>query len=56
MATGANHTFQGRAAVSGKQLQGVNVSTTLIAILNYDGTYPGATGETLLINGAYEAA
>lgn len=50
-------TFQGRGnVVSGKQLQAKAASVSQIAITNYDNTYPGATGETLLINGAYEAA
>lgn len=40
------------SAISGKQLQGVvAASGTTIAIKNYDDSYPGATGETILISG-----
>lgn len=49
----------GRAAnVSGKMLQGVifNTSPTLCIINNYDNTYPGGTGEFLVVTGIYEAA
>lgn len=42
--------------VSGNQLQVRLTSTTQLTILNYNNTYPGATGETLLIEGTYEAA
>jgi hypothetical protein len=46
----------GRAtSISGKMLQGIIAGTT-VSILNYDGTYPGATGEALVVSGAYEAA
>lgn len=45
----------GRAsAVSGKQLQAYTSATNTINIYNYDGTYPGASGELLLINGFFE--
>lgn len=47
--------YYGRAVVvSGKMLQGVNVVASTIAILNYDGTYPGANGEVLFVAGTYE--
>jgi hypothetical protein len=44
------------SAISGKQLQGIVDTVGRISILNYDGTYPGASGETLIISGVYEAA
>ncbi len=48
--------FCGRAvSVSGKMLQGTALSAS-VAILNYDGSYPGASGETLNVSGFYEAA
>ncbi len=45
-------------ALTAKMLQGVigGVSTTTVAIQNYDGTYPGANGAILDISGCYEAA
>jgi hypothetical protein len=46
----------GRSDLTGKGLSGVMISTTTIAILNYDGTYPGADGANLRIDGTYEAA
>ena len=46
----------GRAdGVSGKQLQGKFNGSTL-TIFNYDGTYPGASGEILIMNGVIESA
>ncbi len=45
----------GRAdGVSGKGLQAKGQSTTLLSIFNYDGTYPGASGEVLRVSGFYE--
>lgn len=42
-------------AVSGKMLQGVfAASGTTAKILNYDNTYPGATGAVLYLSGSYE--
>lgn len=52
--TAVNFTYYGRAAVSSKMLQGVFNGLATVAIFNYDGTYPGANGETLLIMGTYE--
>jgi hypothetical protein len=46
--------FTGRANnITGKQLQAVSTGTS-IYIVNYDNTYPGATGEALFISGMYE--
>lgn len=46
----------GRAnGLSGKLLQGyIAAGGSSISILNYDGTYPGASGETLLLSGIVE--
>lgn len=42
----------GRAnAVSGKGIQAAKTGASSLAIRNYDGTYPGADGENLLISG-----
>lgn len=52
----AAHVMSGRAsAVSGKMLQGITsaVSTTM-DVFNYDGSYPAANGEQLIISGSYE--
>lgn len=48
----------GRATVlSTKMLQGqINGGGTTVAILNYDNSYPGATGEQLVLSGVYESA
>lgn len=49
----------GRAnAVSGKMLQGriSNVVPNAVVILNYDNSYAGASGESLIVSGFYEAA
>lgn len=48
----------GRAvAISGKELAGDIVgNSSNVAIFNYDSTYPGASGETLVVSGFYEAA
>ena len=53
---GVQHMLAGRAdAISGKMLQGkVGTNQATLVILNYDNTYPGATGETLVISGFYE--
>jgi hypothetical protein len=55
---GVNHVLTGRAnAVSGKSLQGViGANVSLLNIVNYDNTYPGASGETLALSGFYEVA
>ncbi len=52
----SGYTMYGRAnTVSGKALQGiVNFATALATIFNYDNTYPGASGETITMNGFYE--
>jgi hypothetical protein len=46
----------GRAGnISGKVLQGYVVSNTnQLSINNYDNTYPGASGEVLILSGYYE--
>lgn len=42
----------GRQTTSGKMLQGIcNAAAASVAIVNYDNTYPGASGVTLEING-----
>jgi hypothetical protein len=47
----------GRAnSVSSKQLQGVSVAGDNIAVLNYDGGYPGSDGESLIVSGQYFVA
>lgn len=47
----------GRAGgVSGKGLQALIITSTLAAIWNYDGTYPGSNGEILFVSFVYEAA
>jgi hypothetical protein len=55
---GVNHVIPGRAtAVSGKMLQGiVGVNSAVLAVVNYDNSYPGASGETLVLSGFYEIA
>lgn len=55
---GAGQAVSGRAtAVSGKACVGVmSASGTTMDILNYDGTYPGVSGETLVLTGSYEEA
>lgn len=42
-------------AVAGLMLQGF-ISAGVIQIVNYDNTYPGGNGKTLLLSGLYEAA
>ena len=54
--TGLSPALNGRASVSGKQLQGIVFSATQGLVLNYDNSYPGADGEALNISGVYEAA
>lgn len=42
--------------VSGKALQGaISTSNNLVNITNYDNTYPGASGESLILSGVYES-
>jgi hypothetical protein len=57
-ASGIIYILAGRAnAVSAKMLQGVvnnAASPGNVIIENYDGTYPGATGEVLIVSGFYE--
>lgn len=49
--------ISGRAnSLSGKLLQGVISATATMVIRNFDNTYPGATGESLLMSGWYEPA
>jgi hypothetical protein len=54
---GAGCVLAGRAnGVSGKMLQAIaNINNPVLAIFNYDGTYPGANGESLVVSGFYEA-
>lgn len=43
-------------AISGKSLQGASTaSSNLLRVGNYDGTYPAADGEVLVLTGTYEA-
>ncbi|WP_375381768.1 hypothetical protein [uncultured Sphingomonas sp.] len=42
-------------ARSGKMLQGV-VSGNGIAVYNYDNSYPGSDGASLVLSGSYEGA
>ena len=53
---GVDHVMPGRAvAVSGKMLQGiVGANSSVLAVVNYDNTYPGASGEMLALSGFYE--
>jgi hypothetical protein len=48
--------FYGRAdVVSGKMLQGIiGAGLSAVNITNYDNTYPGASGETIVVQGTYE--
>ncbi len=55
-ATATITVFYGRAGNTMKQVQGVSQDSTHIGIENYDGTYPGSTGEVIAIAGTYEAA
>jgi hypothetical protein len=50
-------TVSGRAdTITGKTLTGVViVSTNVVTITDYNGAYPGATGETILVSGWYAA-
>jgi hypothetical protein len=56
--TGPIYVVAGRAnAVSFKMLQGkIGSASTTVAIFNYDNTYPGASGETLIVSGVYQKA
>jgi hypothetical protein len=51
-----NTLFTGRAnSVSGKMLQGfIAANGSTLSVMNYDGTYPGSNGETLLLTGTAE--
>ena len=53
---GVNHVLLGRAnAVSFKMLQGIIAPNAgSVSIFNYDNSYPGASGETLVLSGFYE--
>jgi hypothetical protein len=53
---GVQHCLTGKAAsVSGKALTGIIVPNSNVAlVLNYDNSYPGSSGETLVLNGFYE--
>lgn len=42
--------------VSGKQLQAITVGTSALYIFNYDGTHPGANGESLEVTIVYETS
>lgn len=42
--------------VSGKQLQAITVGTGAVYIFNYDGTHPGANGESLEVTIVYETS
>lgn len=54
---GVTFNMLGRAnSISGKMLQGFISGTQSVAIRNFDGSYPGASGETLEVSGWYEAA
>lgn len=53
----AAYAVTGRATTSGKVLGGtIFAAGTTTQIENYDATYPGASGETLVISGTYESA
>jgi hypothetical protein len=54
--SGVTHVLAGRAlAPSGKMLQGqINSGVNFVNIENYDNTYPGADGQTLVVSGFYE--
>ena len=55
-ASGA-YTVTGRGSVSGKLVGGIVLAgATTVSVTNYDASYPGATGETLVVTGTYEAA
>lgn len=52
----SNYFLTGRGnAISGKTLWGqVQPNSTTLVIGNYDNSYPGASGETLILSGLYE--
>ena len=54
----APYILAGRATVvSGKAVTGtISASDTKVVLVNYDNTYPGASGETIVASGVYEAA
>jgi hypothetical protein len=54
-APSVEYCFAGRALVSGKMLQGnIGSGGGVLSLDNYDNTYPGADGETLVVSGFYE--
>jgi hypothetical protein len=44
------------AGVSGKMLQGYVSNGSSLAVYNYDGSYPGANGETIVLSGTLRLA
>lgn len=43
-------------AVSGKAVTSDNTSAGGLRVVNYDNTYPGATGASIILNGVYQTA
>jgi hypothetical protein len=54
----ALYSVSGRGtAISGKGLSGhIPPSANTVAVMNFDGSYPGASGEVIAISGTYEVA
>jgi hypothetical protein len=54
-AAGIIYYLLGRGLVSAKTISGgIGSNSNSCGIVNYDGTYPGASGETLTVSGFYE--
>jgi predicted S18 family serine protease len=55
--TGSHHVIPGKAVgLSGKMVQGfIFANSSAVIIHNYDNTYPGASGEVLVVSGWYES-
>lgn len=51
-----NVTAGRETGVTGKMLQGITAGANLLAIFNYDNSYPGGNGFQLDLSGVYEAA
>lgn len=56
-AASGTYVLSGREnAISGKMLQGLILpSVTVITLFNYDNTYPGANGASIVLSGVYES-
>ena len=53
---GSRWAFAGRGFLSGKAVQAnLTGGGTVVGVTNYDGTYPGANGEILVVSGFYQS-